>query len=109
MQHYAYTTYGIAIGFDEAAALTPPVEDFPIRNTGIDGLYRHGDTLVIVEAKGSSAGLKGTLGKTKYGEQLSQQWIYRKAEELKNLGSSGRSVKPNEVLDFASNKAEYAR
>ena len=60
-------------------------DDFVIRNTGIDGLYRHGDDIVIVEAKGFTNGTSVSLGQTNFGQQLSQEWIQRKAVELTNL------------------------
>lgn len=59
-----------------------PIDDFIVRYRGIDGLYKHGDALVIVEAKGFSPGLSPTLGQTKHGEQLSQRWIQRQADKL---------------------------
>ena len=58
------------------------IENFPTRHTGIDGLFRNGNKLVIVEAKG---GL-GRLAKTQHGSQMSKRWIRQKADELRDLG-----------------------
>ncbi|QDV45478.1 Putative deoxyribonuclease RhsC [Stieleria neptunia] len=67
-----------------------PLDDFIVRYRGIDGLYKNGDKFVIAEAKGFSKGSSPTLGITKHGEQLSQQWIQRQATKLINKGGEFR-------------------
>jgi len=54
------------------------IEEFPARYHGIDGLFKHGDTIVIVEAKGGA----GELGETLAGQQMSQGWIDDKITKL---------------------------
>jgi RHS repeat-associated protein len=55
--------------------------DFPVRYHGIDGVMTNGNRLVIIEAKGGGT---GALGETKFGEQLSQDWIKRKIAILRD-------------------------
>lgn len=74
-------------------------DDFLIRHTGIDGLYKHGDDLVIVEAKGFTEGTSISLGQTNFGQQLSQDWIRRKAAELQSLARNNPAyTKSAEIL-----------
>jgi RHS repeat-associated protein len=64
------------------------IEDFPTRYHGIDGLFKYGDSIVIVEAKGHAASSAAKLGITKSGEQLSQNWIKRQIEILRSHGDT---------------------
>jgi RHS repeat-associated protein len=59
------------------------VTDFPIRYHGVDGLMRRGKDLVIIEAKG---GGNGALDLTQHGMQLSQDWIRRQIQVLRERG-----------------------
>ncbi|HXG11281.1 MAG TPA: hypothetical protein VNK04_16110, partial [Gemmataceae bacterium] len=65
-----------------------PVEDFPAHYRGIDGMFLHGDDLVIVEAKGlltTSSSI--SLTKTKHGEELSQEWLRTQVAKIRRRGS----------------------
>lgn len=59
-----------------------PIENFPVRYRGIDGVYRKGDKIIVVEAKGGSA----TLGDTAVGQQMSQAWLLRQIQKLRDRG-----------------------
>ncbi len=58
------------------------VENFPTRYRGFDGLFKQGDTFIIVEAKGGA----GRLGSTSFGGQLSQGWIDGHIARLRSGG-----------------------
>jgi RHS repeat-associated protein len=61
-----------------------PVDGFPAHYRGIDGMFMHGDDLVIVEAKGRLASSGGSfLGQTKHGEEMSQAWIQLQVEKIR--------------------------
>lgn len=62
------------------------IEDFPTKYHGIDALYKHGDSIVIVEAKGYASAGSAHLGRTKAGEQLSRGWIDQQIDRLRNAG-----------------------
>jgi hypothetical protein len=60
-----------------------PIMDFPTRVHGIDGLFRHGDKIVIVEAKGGAGRLAVNAGDV---GQMSQEWINRQITNLQQRG-----------------------
>ena len=54
------------------------IDKFPVRQAGFDGLFRKGDTLIIVEAKGGTSALSRG--------QMSKQWINDNIDELESFG-----------------------
>jgi RHS repeat-associated protein len=65
-----------------------PVDDFPAHYRGIDGMFLHGDDLVVVEAKGlltSSGGMR--LGPSRAGGEMSQEWMRAQVAKIRRRGS----------------------
>ena len=54
--------------------------DFPSRYHGIDSIWRDGDKLIIVEAKGGASALGKTVSD---GQQMSRNWIEAKIAKLR--------------------------
>lgn len=57
--------------------------DFPVRYHGIDGVFKKGNRLVIVESKGGASELAETV---RDGYQMSGDWITSKIDRLLNSG-----------------------